>query len=79
MIDPAAYYSIKQLCELIGGSDRLYRGEIAAARLEAIFTGEWRVQGSDALAWARGRAASRQLRGRPLAATNPPGDGKPEC
>jgi hypothetical protein len=75
-MDAGAYYSIAQLVDLIGGSDRLYRGEIAAGRLPAIFTGEWRILGGDALEWARERAARRQgRRGRPVATTGPDGAG----
>jgi hypothetical protein len=66
-LEPDRWYAIAELSELIGGSDRLYRGEIAAERLPAIFTGEWRVRGGDALAWATERARCRRGRGRPLA------------
>jgi hypothetical protein len=74
-LDVAAYYTIAELSRLIGGSDRLYRGEIADGRLPAIYTGEWRVLGADALAWARERAEGRRGRGRPLATSAPAGNG----
>ncbi len=60
MLEPAGYSSIAQLSRLIGGSDRLYRGEIAGGRLPAIFTGEWRILGADALRWAAERAERRR-------------------
>jgi hypothetical protein len=62
VIDPARYYTIAELSKLIGGSDRFYRGEIAAGRLDAIFTGEWRILGADALGWAAARANRRRGR-----------------
>jgi hypothetical protein len=75
----SAYFSIAELCERIGGSDRLYRGEIAAGLLPAIYTGEWRILGSDALAWAEVRAAKRNgRRGRPVA-THPPRSAQAQC
>ena len=68
-MEASVYYTIADLSQLIGGSDRLYRGEIAAGRLPAIFTGEWRILGGDALEWAAIRAAARAARrcGRPVA------------
>jgi hypothetical protein len=76
-VKPDAYYTLAELGDLIGGSDRLYRGEIAEGRLPAIFTGEWRVLGEDALAWARDRAQRRPRRGRPLATRSPgPSEGQ---
>ena len=65
-VEPDGWYSIAELTGLIGGSDRLYRGEIAAGRLPAIFTGGWRVLGRAALEWAAARA-DRRLRARPSA------------
>jgi hypothetical protein len=62
MVDPARYYTIAELTKLIGGSDRLYRGEISEGRLDAIFTGEWRILGADALSWAAARAERRRNR-----------------
>jgi hypothetical protein len=73
-VDPARWYTIAELSQLIGGSDRLYRGEIAAKRLPAIKPGkEFRVLGEDALTWARRRAEEHNARrrGRPLATVTP--------
>jgi hypothetical protein len=60
-LDPDRWYSIVELTVLLGGSDRLYRGEIAARRLKAIYTGEWQILGANALAWGQARA-DRRLR-----------------
>ena len=68
MIEQDRYYTITELGELIGGSDRLYRGEIAKGRLPAIFTGSWQILGGDALAWAAARAERRPRK----RAGNPP-------
>ncbi len=67
MVKPDAYYTIAELSERIGGSDRLYRGEIAKGRLAAVYTGRWFVLGADALAWAAARGERRHGRGRPVA------------
>jgi hypothetical protein len=61
-VELEGWYTIAELSELIGGSDRLYRDEIADRKLPAIWVGQWRIRGGDALEWAAARGERRRAR-----------------